>query len=159
VGELAWAQLLYERLEPLGPLVATAGAGAVRASVHHYLGLLAESLGRHDVADAHFAEAAAVHARMDAPAFLARTRLGWACALFARGARETASGPEPSSARRSLPPGTWAWAPWSAEPAPYSERRPDGGSPGLNPSSPPCRDVVVSFTEILAAGPVNEHVY
>lgn len=85
VGEPAWAELLYERLEPWGPLVTTAAAGAVRASVHHYLGLLAGSLGRYDAAEAHFADAAAVHARMNAPAFLARTRLEWACTLLARG--------------------------------------------------------------------------
>src|SRR5207237_289299 len=56
----------------------------VSGSVSHYLGLLAASLGRHHPAAAHFAEAAAVHARMGAPALLARTRLEWAGTLLAR---------------------------------------------------------------------------
>ncbi|MGH8974211.1 MAG: hypothetical protein ACRD0C_13560, partial [Acidimicrobiia bacterium] len=84
VGEPAWAELLYRRLAPWGDLVATAAAGAVSGSVHHYLGLLDGSMGRHDAADVQFAEAAAVHARMGAPAFLARTRLEWARTLLSR---------------------------------------------------------------------------
>lgn len=48
------------------------------------LGLLATTLGRYDEADAHFATAALAHERIEAPTWLARTRLEWARMLLAR---------------------------------------------------------------------------
>lgn len=49
----------------------------------HYLGLLATTIGRFDDAEARFA-AAATHERIQAPTWLARTRLEWARMLLVR---------------------------------------------------------------------------
>jgi len=53
-------------------------------SVARHLGLLATTLGRYDEADTRFAAAAAIHHRIGAPHWLARTRLEWAHMLVAR---------------------------------------------------------------------------
>jgi hypothetical protein len=55
-------------------------------SVAHYLGMLATTLGRFDDAESRFAAASATHTRIDAPCWLARTRLEWARMLIARDA-------------------------------------------------------------------------
>jgi hypothetical protein len=77
------AAVLHARLSPHGGLVAHVGAGAAGA-VDHYLGMLATTLGRHDLADGYFAAAEQIHAGFPAPAWLARTRLEWARMLLAR---------------------------------------------------------------------------
>jgi hypothetical protein len=46
--------------------------------------MLAATLGRFDHAEAHFATAAAIHERIGAPIWLARTRMEWARLLLAR---------------------------------------------------------------------------
>lgn len=60
------------------------GAGAPFGSVSHYVALLATATRDYDRADAAFAVAAAMHARMAAPAFLARTQTEWARLLLTR---------------------------------------------------------------------------
>jgi len=50
----------------------------------HHLGVLERTLGRFSSAQDHFARAAETHARMDAPTWLARTRLEWARMLLER---------------------------------------------------------------------------
>jgi tetratricopeptide (TPR) repeat protein len=50
----------------------------------HYLGLLTVTLERWNEAEGHFAAAAALHERVGAPTWLARTRLEWARMLLAR---------------------------------------------------------------------------
>lgn len=52
----------------------------------HALGLLATTLGRYDVAEGHFEEAARLSEKMAAPALLARVYLGWAEMLLRRAA-------------------------------------------------------------------------
>ena len=72
-------------LEPFAhELVATAFAGYVGGSVALYLGLLAATVGNWSDAEAHFAAAAAIHERIEAPIWLARTRVEWARMLVAR---------------------------------------------------------------------------
>src|SRR3569623_679363 len=46
-------------------------------AVAHYLGLLANVLGRPDQANAHFAKALSIHERLRAPFFIASTQLEW----------------------------------------------------------------------------------
>jgi class 3 adenylate cyclase len=53
-------------------------------SVSHYLAVLAIGLGQLDEAEARFAAAEATHIRVDAPVWLARTRLEWARMLLTR---------------------------------------------------------------------------
>ncbi len=50
----------------------------------HYLGLLASALERFGEAEDRFAVAESFHDRIDAPAWLARTRLEWARLLLTR---------------------------------------------------------------------------
>ena len=54
-------------------------------SVARPLGLALATAGRFDEADDAFAQAAAVHERLDAPIELARTRVDWASMLMNRG--------------------------------------------------------------------------
>jgi hypothetical protein len=56
--------------------------GTCLGSVAHHVGVLAAALGRTADADEAFAQAAAVHQRMDAPIWTARTRLEWGRALL-----------------------------------------------------------------------------
>jgi hypothetical protein len=84
VGDSDWSRPVFEKLEPWADFVSTVVGGGVSGCVHHYLGLLAGSLGHHGVADDHFAAAAAIHGRMNAPGLLARTQLEWARMLIAR---------------------------------------------------------------------------
>jgi class 3 adenylate cyclase len=53
-------------------------------SVGHYLALLEHTMGRFDEADASFEAAVEWHARMPAPALLARTQIDWATSLLRR---------------------------------------------------------------------------
>src|SRR5207253_826654 len=64
------------------------GFGILLALCHceldRYLGMLATTLGRYFEADAHFAAAAAIHTRIGAPAWLARTQVDWGRMLLRR---------------------------------------------------------------------------
>jgi tetratricopeptide (TPR) repeat protein len=83
LGETSVAAPLYELLLPYAERVA--GQGIVwTGSVHHYLGVLAGLRRDPTRAEAHFAAAEAMHQRIDAPTWLARTRLEWARMLSAR---------------------------------------------------------------------------
>jgi hypothetical protein len=77
------AVVLYQRLAPWHDQIAIHGA-RVNGSVALYLGLLATTLDRYDDADAHFAEAHAMHERIGAPYWLAVTRVDWAKMLLRR---------------------------------------------------------------------------
>ncbi|MDP8932211.1 MAG: AAA family ATPase [Actinomycetota bacterium] len=61
-----------------------AHGGIVLGSTSHHLGLLMTTLGDHEAAEAHFVAAAETHARIGAPAWLARTHLEWARMLLTR---------------------------------------------------------------------------
>jgi hypothetical protein len=76
---------LYDALLPFAAGNAqNSGAVTYEGSYSHHLGVLAAALGRWDAGDRHFADAAAMHERMGARAWLARTRLEWAIMLDAR---------------------------------------------------------------------------
>jgi class 3 adenylate cyclase/tetratricopeptide (TPR) repeat protein len=76
------AVVLYERLAPWHDQLAF--GVLVYGSVALYLGLLATTLDRYDDAEAHFAEAHAMHERIGAPYWLAVTRVEWAKMLLRR---------------------------------------------------------------------------
>ena len=77
VGDQRAAATLVDLLEPWRDQVATTGS-RVHGSLAHPLGLVLATIGRRDDAEDAFAQAAAVHERIDAPIFLAETRLAWA---------------------------------------------------------------------------------
>jgi class 3 adenylate cyclase len=77
------ADTLHDLLKPYPAQIA--GAGELwLGSISHYLALLASTLEHHDEADTRFAAAAAMHERMGASLWLARTRLEWARMLLTR---------------------------------------------------------------------------
>jgi class 3 adenylate cyclase len=78
------ADELYELLAPFAGVLAVSGT-LVAGSVAWALGALATTLGRHEQAEGHFAAAAEIEESFGAPLFLARTHVGWARALIARG--------------------------------------------------------------------------
>jgi hypothetical protein len=76
---------LYDLLLPYAALNAqNCGAVTFDGSYAHHLGTLAASLARWDQAEEHLADAAAMHQRMGAHAYLARTRLEWGTMLLTR---------------------------------------------------------------------------
>jgi hypothetical protein len=79
------AATLHDLLVPYAGVNAQDG-GAVTflGSFSHYVGMLAASLAQWDEAEEHLADAAAMHERMGARAYLARTRLEWAGTLLTR---------------------------------------------------------------------------
>ena len=86
VGDGELAQLLYPELAPLaGGTVAIAHGVACYGSADRYLGLLAATLGEHDLASEHFEEALAADRRMRAPTWIANTLLAYGRTLRARG--------------------------------------------------------------------------
>ena len=78
---------LYELLEPFSAQF-VAGGTIVAGSAAAALGQLAASLERYDQAEVHYAAAARLEERLDAPLFLARTHVAWAGTLVARGRPE-----------------------------------------------------------------------
>jgi tetratricopeptide (TPR) repeat protein len=84
IGDTGWAITVHQLLTPYAHLLPTACLGTPTGAVVHHLGLLATTLGRYEEAEAHFAAAEAIHARVEAPTWLARTRLEWARMLIAR---------------------------------------------------------------------------
>ena len=81
--DAARAEVLYDRLAPYRDHFVAPGVGWW-GSVAHYLGRLATTRQRYDVADADFAHAAAGHERLGARPWLALTRLEWAGMLLRR---------------------------------------------------------------------------
>jgi len=74
-------------LEPYPDMFAAGGFGSwVVGPGAFYLGMLAKTARDWDAADAYFTRAAATHERINAPAWLARTRLEWARMLVDRAA-------------------------------------------------------------------------
>ena len=85
LGRPAFVPRLQAMLEPYADqLVTTSQGGAVTGNVSYYLGLLATTIGDWPQAEARFAAAAATHMRIDAPIWLARTRMEWARMLLLR---------------------------------------------------------------------------
>ena len=86
LGDTDAAAVLAENLRPFTGMLAHNGTGTFGA-IDRYLGLVAVTLGRYFEADAHFAAAAAIHSRIGAPAWLARTQVDWARMLQRRAGR------------------------------------------------------------------------
>jgi hypothetical protein len=87
LGDRARAGAIYD------DLASSSGLGTVTehvclGPVDRTLGLLADVLGREDVAEAHFRRAVAWCERVQAPTWLARTRCDWARFLSTRGRTE-----------------------------------------------------------------------
>ena len=78
---------MYDLLAPFAGQVASGGS-TFYGSIDWALGKLAATLERHEQADEHFAAAAQIDERLDAPLFLARTNVSWARALITRGRPE-----------------------------------------------------------------------
>ena len=75
---------LYELLAPYDEQLAASDVAAW-GSIAWALGALATVLKRYERAEYHFAAAEGIEERLGAPLFLARTHVGWARALIARG--------------------------------------------------------------------------
>ncbi len=78
---------LHKLLAPFADRLAVSGA-LVMGSIPSALGALAGTLERYEQAEGYFAAAAEMNERFGAPLFLARSRVGWARVLIARGRPE-----------------------------------------------------------------------
>lgn len=87
LGVVDRAQELYDLLAPFSNQLASGGS-VLYGSIAWALGRLATTLERYELANGHFAAAAAIDEQFGAPLFLARTRSSWAGALIARGQPE-----------------------------------------------------------------------
>jgi tetratricopeptide (TPR) repeat protein len=83
LGDSARAEVLHGRMAAYGHFMASAWAGAA-GFVDLYLGLLATTLRRFDLAESHFASGERLAAGFPAPVWLGRTRLEWAGMLLTR---------------------------------------------------------------------------
>jgi hypothetical protein len=88
-GNVQAASTLYELMQAWADQVAWNGAYGA-GHVRMYLGLLAAALGRNELADEHFAFACEFQEANGLIGWAARTHLGWAEALAARGEAERA---------------------------------------------------------------------
>src|SRR5262249_31925896 len=78
VDDVERARRLYELLRPHAALTVVVATAVCLGSVERYLGLLAVTLGRRDVAAEHFEAALAAHVRLDAPVYRPRTAFAYA---------------------------------------------------------------------------------
>ncbi|HEX3707813.1 MAG TPA: AAA family ATPase [Mycobacteriales bacterium] len=76
VGDTEAAAVLYDQLFPWHDRVGFTGV-AMTGSVAHYLGRLANLLGKPEQAAEHFRRALSMHERLRAPFFIASTQLEW----------------------------------------------------------------------------------
>lgn len=97
LGDAARAAALYRLLAPYGDQLPVFVVGTAGGSVLHYLGLLAATMDRYDDAEARLAAAATTHQRIQAPTWLARTRLEWARMLLTRRQRWRPGRPAPGA--------------------------------------------------------------
>jgi hypothetical protein len=84
LGHAVGAALLRERLAPFAGQVVLPAFGVTNGAIAHYVGLLDTTFGEYDEAETNFRNAAALHDRIGAPTWLARTRLEWARMLRTR---------------------------------------------------------------------------
>ena len=97
------AAAIHHMIEPYSDLAA--GHSLLFAGgFSHALGLLATTLGHYDEADDRFTAALALHERLDAPVWLARTRLEWGRMLAQRGLRRRQASPGTSQSGARLRP-------------------------------------------------------
>jgi class 3 adenylate cyclase len=87
LGDVDRAGVLHSLLAPYADQLPVFALGTPNASVSYFLGLLAAALSQWEVAGDHFSAAEAIHGRIGAPIWLARTRLEWTHMLLRRGQR------------------------------------------------------------------------
>jgi DNA-binding CsgD family transcriptional regulator len=86
VGDDALAELLYPELAPLAGGNVVIGHGVTcYGAADRYLGLLASTLGEHDLAVTHFEQALSINRRMGATTWVANTLYGFGRTLHMRG--------------------------------------------------------------------------
>ncbi len=85
LGAVEPAETVFALLRPFSGQLAVSGAH-VYGSIDFALGALAATLERFEEAERHFAAAATIETKLEAPLLLARTHARWARALIARGA-------------------------------------------------------------------------
>jgi class 3 adenylate cyclase len=85
LGDRRRGERLYELLLPSADRNVVVLNSACNGSVSRQLGLLANALGRPADADRHFADALALHQRLESPPLIARTQYDQARILLARG--------------------------------------------------------------------------
>ena len=83
-GDRPRAEVLLDQLAPYATQVAVAYPEISIGSVARYLGLLASTLGRWDVAERYFEDALAMNERIGARPWLAQTEEDYALMLLAR---------------------------------------------------------------------------
>lgn len=76
IGDVDSGAVLYDQLRPCKGKVGFTGV-AMTGAVDHYLGRLANLLGRRGDASVHFGKALSIHERIRAPFFIAQTQLEW----------------------------------------------------------------------------------
>lgn len=91
VGDAALAARLSAILDPYAGQVVTMASLAYRGAVDHHLGQLAAVGGEHGEACRRFEIASAIHRRIGAPGWLARTQVAHAASLAAEGYAERAA--------------------------------------------------------------------
>ncbi len=87
LGAAAPAEAILDLLQPFSGQLAVSGAH-VYGSIDFAIGALAATLERFDVAERHFAAAAELEARLEAPLLLGRTHARWAKSLIDSGRSE-----------------------------------------------------------------------
>jgi tetratricopeptide (TPR) repeat protein len=83
-GDRSAAAILYDLIEPWSDLMVWAG-GVCHGDALTYLGLMAATLRRDELADQHFSAACELQADKGMSLWAARAHLGWAEALEVRG--------------------------------------------------------------------------
>ena len=78
------AGVIHPLLAPYADQLPVFSLGTPNASVSYFLGLLSATLSQWGEADKHFSAAHVIHHRIDAPIWLARTRVEWARMLLTR---------------------------------------------------------------------------
>ena len=111
LGDAARAAELYEPLTPYaGRNVIVGRATTCNGSASRHLGMLAGAQGEWERAEHHFADALAMHQRMRAVPFVARTQVSWAEMELARGEQRggaRAAGGGDRHRRRAGDAGAW----------------------------------------------------
>ena len=139
-GSVEAAAMLYELIEPYADQFIWNG-GASFGHARTYPAMLAATLGRHELADAHFAFACEFHHQHGPRVGEARSELGWAEALADRGEPERAR----EHASRALEPRAAAIMASTPRPSPRI-RRSAGWLSGLG------RRVTIWSLELLYGG-------
>ena len=87
LGAVEPAETVFGLLQPFSGQLAVSGAH-VYGSIDFALGALAATLERFEDAERHFAAAATLETKLEAPLLLARTHARWGRALAARGRQQ-----------------------------------------------------------------------